>query len=342
MRILVTGMTNQQAGEGTRLGYEPVADLFAKALITAGHVVHRGVIAPGTDLDGFDVAFVGIVPPLSIASKHLYSALWTIAEAERRGLPLAFYLDDWAFPTLITKLGTCARNPHHLVKEFFSRRPAHAWAVEHVAELSAVVERLLYQDWPPTLIPTFTWGDHDKLMKPLPMVKHPVFVDPSAFARDYPVTETPERDRQWVLGTVSDQRRWLESLPLTWPVRYVGSRSSKADEAFQEKDLVQLYRDNRGVLSPPYRRILGTGWWRNRYVYAAQTRAVVFCGAGDVPGLDGAYDFTSIRGVEDLGDIQLDELAEWQSAELFKFQATRDQAAEVIARALARAVERVK
>lgn len=344
MKILVTGMTGQQCGTGTRLDYEPVADLFVKALIAAGHAVWHRDISPGPvgekTLDHFDVVFVGIVPPLSIASKHLHGALWTIAEAERRHLPLAFFLDDWAFPSLITKLGTCSRGPHHLVKPFFASRPNHEWAVAHLSELHAVIDRLLYLEWAPTVIPAFTWGDHSILGNRLPMAHQIEYVDPSSFARPYPITQPESRTRRWVLGTVSDQRGWLEKLQLTWPVWYIGSKSSKASESLKEPQLVQAYADNRGVLSPPYPRILGTGWWRNRFVYAASTRSILYCDPREAP-FSQAYNVPDLR-VEEMNDAELDEVADWQTTELHRRQMPSTFAACKMQDVIDAAIARVK
>lgn len=343
MRILVTGMTNQQAGEGTQLKYEPVADLFVKALRHQGHKVAHTALTAGDDigLEMFEAIFVGIVPPLSIASKYLYQALHAIAYAEKNGVPLVLYLDDWAFPTLITKLGTCSRGPHHLVKPFFARRPDHAWAVDHLSALAAVIDRLLEKEWPPTIIPAFTWGDHDVLAKRLPQARSTYFVDPSSFAREYEVTYPEIRDHRWVLGTVSDQREWLEKLELSWPVRYIGSRSSKAPERLSEAQLVQVYAENRGVLSPPYHRILGTGWWRNRLVYAARTRSILLGDFRDYVDLGDAYAHMP-RFIETLSDAALDELANYQREELFKRQASADEAAAVVGTALDEAMDKVR
>lgn len=342
MRVLVTGTTKQQIGGGTRLDYEPVADLLVKGLRRnqSWEVEHR-LVELGEVLTDYDVVFVGLVPPLSIASHYLYPALNAIYQCETQGIPLVLYVDDWAFPSLISKIKTAVNNPEHLTKPFFERRYGHAWALEHRDLLIGVLEDLLQEKWPPTVIPAFTWGDHQVLQDRLPMLDQAVFVDPSAFARPYAVTKPEAKKRRWVLGTVSDQRTWLNKQGLEWPVKYLGSRSSKADVKMKERDLVQLYQDSWGVLSPPYKQILGTGWWRNRFVYAAQSGAILLCDPGEAAQLSGAYQVAA-ADIEKMSDDELLGLANWQYRELTSRQMSRDAVYSTLQSAAAMALERLK
>lgn len=341
MRLLVTGTTKQQIGGGTQLDYEPVSDLFVKGLrhSSLNEVEHRLVELDEVVTD-YDAVLVGLVPPLSIASHYLYSALNTIHQCETQGVPLVLYVDDWAFPSLISKLRTAVKNPEHLTKPFFERRHGHAWALQHRDLLVGVLERLLEKPWPPTVIPAFTWGDHQVLQDRLPMLEDAFFVDPSVFARHYELKLNTSKLHQWVLGTVSDQRVWMGRQQFEWPVRYIGSRSSKAQEKMKEHELVQLYHDNWGVLSPPYKQILGTGWWRNRFVYAARAGAVMVCDPAEAFQLSGAYQVAP-RDIEKMSDTDLQDLAHWQHRELFTRQMTPDQSRDTLLDAVNLARERV-
>jgi hypothetical protein len=343
VRILVTGTTKQQIGGGTQLGYEPVADLFVKGLRfnPEWQVEHR-LAEIGEVITDYDAVFVGLVPPLSIASHYLYAALNTIHQCETQGIPLILYVDDWAFPSMIGKLKTAVKNPEHLTKPFFERRYGHEWAVVHRDLLVGVLERLLEQTWPPTVIPAFTWGDHQVLQDRLPMVQRAVFVDPSLFARGYAVHPVPPEDkqRQWVLGTVSDQRTWLGKQQLGWDVRYIGSRSSKATEKMQEQDLVALYAKSWGVLSPPYKQILGTGWWRNRFVYTSWMRSILFCDPGEAPQLGGAFQLNPLE-VSEMSVRDLANVADWQWREQAQRMMSRDRVHQTLRDAITASMERV-
>ena len=319
MKLLVTGTTKQQVGGGTALNYEPVADLFVKGLRLAGCEVEHRKTTIGEDLAPYDAVLVGLVPFFSIASNQLYHALDVIERAERDGHPILFFVDDWAFPRLVSNLNTHIRYPWQLTKEFFSSRASYDWACSRKPELQVIVERMRHKPWAPTIVPAFTWGDHQKLTGEVEMMTQPHYVDVSALAREYPLTFPPTRERRWVLGTVSDQRKWLDSLNLSWEVSHLGTKASKAPEKMPEADLVQLYAESWGVLSPPYKRILGTGWWRNRAVYAARAGAILLADPKEMPQLGEAYQVVP-SDVERMTDTELCSLAAAQREALFKHQ----------------------
>lgn len=333
MRVLVTGMTKQHIGGGNQIGYEPVADLFARAFELLGNDVDHRRAVIGEDLTGYGLVVVGVVPPLSVATNYLHSALWVIHECERTGVPLMFFVDDWQFTSITSKLGTVSRDANHLTKPFFAGRPDHEWALANVGLEMAVVHRLLEKDWPATLIPAFTWGDHTVLRSRLPRATGFV-IDPSVLARAYPVEWPEQRERRWVLGTVSDQRGWLETVRGAWPVEHVGGRASKAARSVPEAELVQLYADSCGVLSPPYTATLGTGWWRNRFVHAARTRAVLLADPREAPRLGDAYCGYGVEVIEAMTDPQLVELAAWQCRTLQMHQMTPGEIGEQLQRAV--------
>ena len=119
MKVLVTGITKQQCGGGTALGYEPVSDLFALGLTKAGVSVEHRRWELGEDPKQFDALLIGQVPFFSIASNNLYHAMDAIASAEEQGVPWLTYLDDWRFTQLFSNLATHMRHPHQLTKPFF-------------------------------------------------------------------------------------------------------------------------------------------------------------------------------------------------------------------------------
>jgi hypothetical protein len=342
MKILATGVTKQQCGYGTALGYEPVADLFVRALTLAGHEVDHRYTAPGDDLGQYDAVLVGVVPFFSIASNNLYAALDVIRRTEAAGKPLMTFIDDWGFTRLMSNINTHLRYPPEgqLTKPFFKGRLHYDWAVEHTDELMALIQRLQTEDWAPTLIPAFSWGDHAKMGDLLPIISDKVFVDVSPLARSYPVEWLDGRRREWVLGTVSNQTGWLAKLNLGWDTRHLGTKTSRAPEKLLEKDLVQLYAESWGVLSPPYKSILGTGWWRNRVVYAMRTGAILLSDPAEMPQLGDPYTMLP-AAIEAMTDSELHELA---SAQRHAFCTQQPRAIDVVDQvnaALTRAKERV-
>lgn len=202
----------------------------------------------------------------------------------------------------------------------------------------AVVQRLLHEPWGPTLLPAFSWGAHQKLRDLLPVAPDVTFVDPSVLAREYPIepARPAERRREWVLGTVSNQTAWLTDLGLTWPVDHLGTKTARAPIAVPEANLVARYGNAWGVLSPPYKRILGTGWWRNRFVYAMRAGAILLCDPAEAAALGPAYTLSSVD-VENATMQSLEVRVEAQREAFLAWQPPVDVVVEQVAAALTRA-----
>jgi hypothetical protein len=315
MRILVTGCTSQQIGRGTKLGYEPVIDLYVKALRDLGHTVdHRPVdLDAEGDFKTYDRVFVGLVPAGSMAATYLIEALVTLHRARDRA---TVYVDDWNFPAILGHLRGCRRWPRkRIMAAPVSGNRQKDWARKRKnwSELRAALDRTA-ERWPTVLIPRYAWGSNS-LGEEFPA--DVVHLDPTGYARSYTTLAEKMRTKRWVLGTVSDQRKWLDSLNLRWPVVYAGGTASKAEVKFQEADLVQLYQTSWGVLSPPYKRLFGTGWWRNRFLYAARHGAVLLCDPQEAPQLGEPYGQAEHR-IETWAINDLRELARSQHRRFFR------------------------
>jgi hypothetical protein len=341
MRCLVTGFSGQQSGRNTLIKYEAVSTVFARGLALAGADVEHRPYSLGENVTEFDAVFLGLVPPFSVAAHFANSALLCLRDAEKAGVPVVIYIDDWHFYQLFSNLKSILKNPLQLVKPFFAGRDLHSYTAEHLDELTAVVERLHTQPWPVTVVPAFTWGDHDKFAAELKLSADVIFTDISALAEEHPAPEPPcTRSRGWVLGTVSNQLEWLESLGLQWPVHHFGGKASRAAAKLPESDLVAEYYRNAGVLSPPYERIIGTGWWRNRFVHAARARSVLLGDPRDAASLDGSYVLDPSK-VEAMTGNELAELSAAQHQAFFQAQLPAEEAASLLLNAIAMAKARL-
>lgn len=317
MRVLMTGMSPPQCGRPTQTGYEHVSDLWAKALRAGGAEVHHRRVEPNEDLTDYDVALIGLVPPNSIAARYMYTAFDVIARAKASGCGLLFYVDDWRFYAIPHGVRVVANNPERRLRtnSMFDKLWHRDWAItDGWPVVCKVLEALRDRRWPTTLVPQFTWGD-DELMPELPTARQ-VHLDPSAFARKYEINQAnwQERRRAWVLGTFSDQRPWQDGLGLTWETDYIGTRRSKAERRLKEPELVNLYGQAWGVLAAPYGHS-GSGWWRNRFVYAAAANGVLYSDEREVKGLPGYW--KPAAEIEAMTDSQLVEHA-WNQRHLMQ------------------------
>lgn len=307
----MTGITRLECGLQPQLRYISNAELFATALREAGCEVDHKPIMPGDDLSGYDVAFVGLGPFLSITADRLYGALYTIGHAARQGCALAIYMDDWNFTRTLSNLRTIRNTGiRQLTKELFNTRHGYDWVVDNQEEVFDLCLKLLNTPWPTTVIPATTWGDLTKMASEVPTSRF-VHVDPSVVAETYhdiPTIAPADKERRWVLGVLKDERKWLDSLNLNWDVTYSGGVASKATERHKEADLVKLYARSWGVLSPPHIRVLGTGWWRYRFTAARVANSILLCDPREMPKLGPAFSIAP-RAIEDMSTTELTALA---------------------------------
>lgn len=315
MRVLMTGMSPPQCGRKTQTGYEHVSDLWGKALRAGGAQVEHRTVTVDEPLSEYDVCLVGLIPPNSIANRYLYTALSTIGRARMSGCALVLYVDDWRFGQITHGVRVVARDitKRLLNNSMFVNLVGRDWALTDRGQqtVTSVLNALDSRPWPTTLVPAFTWGDHDKLPS-LPAIKTEV-IDPTAFSRRYeiPQASDDQRDRTWIMGTFSDQRTWIDSLGLEWDVSYVGTRRSRSENGhLQEADLVASYGQAWGTLAAPYGHA-GSGWWRNRFVYSASAGAVMLASPQEVAGLGPDY-YRPGPEVEKMSDAELREFADTQ------------------------------
>lgn len=328
MKVLMTGMSPPQCGRKTLTGYEHVSDLWAKGLRAGGAEVHHRLVVPDEDLTEYDLALIGLVPPNSIAARYQYTALDVMARAKASGCGLLFYVDDWRFYAITRGVKAMAKNPvrRYIENPLFDKFYERDWAVgPGWSRIVKMIEALRDREWPPTIMPAFTWGLKEKI-PPMPS-KRTIVIDPSSFVREYDIPRVDDNMRRcaWVLGTFSDQRHWQDSLNLTWETDYIGTRRSKAEKRMKEWDLVKLYGEAWGVLGAPYEHT-GFGWWRNRFVYAAAGGAVMLNDPAETEGLVGYH--KPAAEIEDMTTVELREFADFQATLMQGSYSSRDEVAD--------------
>lgn len=345
IKVLMTGYTAQHIGSTRKLvKYGAVADLFADILRDGGCEVDHRRAMPDEDISGYDLVVCGQIALAALGSTYAYGALDVVSRARQNGCGLMFYIDDWQTQNIITSLKTITKvkSGERLVRESLgSARADLDWARANVSRIFPVVEALMDRPWPITLVPKFTWGDGSKVTYTLTS-REWVYTDLSPYAEEF-YTEIPtdeDRKTQWILGVLSDQRKWLEKMKLSWPVEYIGSRKSKADNKLTEKELVDLYAQSWGVLSPKYPHA-GSGWWRNRFVYTARTRSIMLADPAEVAPLGEPY-LVKASAIEAMSKPQLRELANAQADAFFKAQASKEQVVETVMAAVRKSIAEAK
>ena len=333
-RILQTGFTTQHVGRGTRFKYDPVAKLFADALRHYGYEVDHREVTPGEDLSGYDAIFSGLSPLNALSARYSYGGLHAWNEAERLDIPQIAYIDDWQTHLIQTAGRTLLKDPKRLVKPLMEKaRTEYEWAKEHYEELVPAIDKIVNQTWPTTVMALYDGGDWAKFDSRMPERKRVVGVDPTPFYTPYDtvIPDDSERERSWVFGILSDQRKWLDKTQMDWPLAHRGGKASKAEDGgMPETELVQMYADSWGVLSCPYWHS-GSGWFRIRHEHAMGTRSILYS-ENELSFISPVFD-VKIAEVEAMSDAQLRELADAQNKAWYDHKPSKDEVATRIGEA---------
>ena len=333
-KILITGFTNQHTGKGTRLKYDPVAKLFARAIEHAGYEVEHRPVVPEEDLSGFDLIFMGVSSLSSITAGYSYGALWAIGEAKANNLPILFYIDDWKMHGIQGNAVALLNKPETITKPFFEGRQHFDWAKENVDKVKAGLE-VLASDWFDVVMPLYKNGEHDLFKPKMPEGTNIIAIDPTDFYTEYDI-EIPDdeaRENSWVFGILSDQQNWLKKLDLGWDLAHRGSKASKAEAGgMPETDLVQMYANSWGVLSCPYWHA-GSGWLRIRHEHAAFTGSILVSQSKELSFISDAYDVT-VKDVESMTNDEKRVIADRQRHAWYKNKTTQDEAAAAMHEAI--------
>lgn len=338
MRVLVTGCTIRQCGEGdaTVRHYATVFDMVEQALRLAGHQVTRRRVHPGEELDhDYDCALIGVHALASMASSRKFGAVWTATR-----LPHAVMFQDWKVRTTAdhmhteTYLWKSSYLQGTMLRDFELAAP-HAALMDRVrARWSRRMRHVI--------LPMFPWADPEAFRKILRTVGEVRSWDVSPMLPPYGQPCAPfMRTREWICASLSNQTTWVDSLGATWPVARIFNgekwKGGQADWGFvPEAELVaERYSRAWGVLMPSYGRECLPGWWRSRPHFAAQAGAIVWADPSEGLGALGDQHDMSLIDVERLDYLGLTQLAVEQRQALARSTATREEAAERLSQVLA-------
>lgn len=331
MKILMTGTSARSVGS-TKIRYDYVAlsDIFERALRDLGHEVDRRPVSTDESdtLDEYDRALVLVNWVSSLSSMHDHEAGLAL---DRLGDRAILYVDDWRTQSLADDID------HHVLRDVgwdnhvfrFRKKEYAALTFGQTERIRAAYLSLIDETYPvrPMIGPFHPWGDPSKHLEvsKVPLNVRLLPIDPS------PMVHIPFetflkfrrfRRRQWVLATLQNHDRWLKKLDLGWPlVQYGGVkkggggiRAGGPDRVVPERDVVQAYADNGGMLVAPYANE-GSGWWRPRYTFALETNTPIYVGSRVDAELIGPSFTNEVADIEAATDDELDALAARQAAQ---------------------------
>jgi len=312
-KVLITGFTAPQVGSARTNGINHVPGALANAARRGGFDVDHRVVALGESLHRYDAVIVCVMSLLSLTTSYALGALWALAK--RRDAVIV--VDDWQTATIVAQFQTAAERPDYYLTSpqvlSAAKRPGVELLRRRTPERAAIFAELtrLSRRWEPHPVaaPVFPWGNVHKLNLP---TRRPLAFDPSSGAATYTIVprSNRERERCWVLASLFDHAKWLETQELIWPIEVYGQKRH-GHARLTEAQVVQRYAEVWGVLAHTYDHAL-SGWWRPRFLHAAQAGAILY---GDRAELEliapDAYTFP--RAIEEASLSKLRELADHQA-----------------------------
>lgn len=331
--MLLTGSTPMQVGsDRTQLKIVTAAACWASAFREMGYDVDWRAVTPGEDLSSYGCVCVVLNQPCSISSSHVFGAIWSLRERP----DAVMFLDDWQVGQLVTGFQTCARSRERTFRltKYWNKAkmsPVH----ENKDVLFNAVMTLAAGDWRwPVVVPTLGDGDVSLLGVPGKVVG----VDPTSFALRYNCPEDCVKSRRWVQASLTNKPLpklgWdvlgYGMLDRSQGVGGIGSAGQLAQPRLPESSLMNVYAENWGVLSPAHPHA-GSGWWRVRYLMAADAGCVLSADPKEAACLGDPYmKASSVSYVESLSDGGLSKLADSQLRRLRSITWSKDRVASTL------------
>lgn len=327
MKILLTGFTTRMAGsERIRYDYVTSVSVLKDALTRAGHQVEQRTVRVGESLKGYDAALVGLCPPNSLTARFIFGSFWTLNAMNRR---VALYADDWSIINVQNAIRTMLKvYPDRLFRLENRVDRDVAQEARYLPIWQGILQNLAGECSWPILLPLFSWGKPEVLLDGVLKTRGLVY-DPTAYhLENYTERASEPRERRWVLATLQDHSSWVDKQRFTWPVLTMGNR--RRGEPFQpEAKIFELYTRSWGVLSPLYPKN-GSGWWRHRYLMAAQAGAVLYADPKDARHIPCRHYQVSRAHLEAAADDELAAIAAGQREFLLQSAWRRDQVIEAL------------
>lgn len=261
MRILITGSTSPQASSKTAQKIPTFASLLYHHLLSKGVSVdfkEPSIHFNETDLDQYDLVFVGIAPPTSLSATRIYPAFLT-ANIALRSEKLVLFVDAPEPYKIQASIKSCYLNISDLQKNFYQMRKFYSEFVSNKnfqKEVYEFIEFLHTQEWPTLLYPTLPWSNDETIRKALPNTKRiiPLNLDSTLIQVGHISPNLDLGKTYWTCD--SEKTSWAKKTAKTLALPVLPTRARRWD--LEEATLSRM-RNSVGTLVSLYRS--GEAWW---------------------------------------------------------------------------------
>lgn len=320
-KLLITGGSAIHVGSDRRpVKYAVPNQVIVDTMEQAGWEVHRRVVEPGENLDGYDKVLVYLINPVTFTAQSIYGALWALGQ--RSDAMVA--IDDWQSRQILSGFKTAVKEDYkRLLKPILPRKFRERLADPGIFKVVTASATELTK---PELARDGVWhafAAGNPLKMPFYKLQRIHNYDPSSYFQaeytklvpNFESIHTPIKERRWLMASLLSKQSWLERQNFGWDVTSYGNKK-QGQQRIDEVELCQVYINSWGVVSPPH-GIHGSGWWRIRYLLAAMAGCIVI-GDPRETNLFG-HDYTvTAKHVEGLSTPELGQLAELQRTRFFE------------------------
>ncbi len=289
MKALLTGCTARQTGGRVHMQYLDQQDVYAYCLDKLGYEVEKRVVIPGENLDQYDVIICSLAPAASMGSTYIFGALWVMVSRP----DCILSVEDWRCQDIVghfrgpmTKLNSkgvyhAFNGPTGQNRHSFDLVMANKSLKE---VLFARCVQMGHGTWDhPMLVCAFDGGDLSLLKLPARELVRFCYGGFYWGKYDGRTVSDSARRKVWVSAALSDVAdKWIDKKlkTLQWPIIRIGYKKA-GQPRMPEEELFQLYCQNWGVLSAPYKHAK-SAWYRDRFQLASEAGAVWGCQPDEV------------------------------------------------------------
>lgn len=274
--LLLTGSTAMQVGSRkTQMGILTSMACWKTAFEEMGYDVDWRIVIPGEDISRYDVVACSLNKPNVRSASYVDGVVWSLAQ--RRDALIM--VDDWQVSGVVSDFKSASATEERF---FRLRVDENGKATKYSTDNRKTREVILRKavalgnsTWPHVVVPPII-GDGNVGLLNLPGYVIPI--DPTQFARRYEAVVAKKKLR-WVQASLLEKPAPRTSWPLVsygWrnASKGQGGYGKNAQERIKEEDLMKVYCESWGILSPAHPHA-GSGWWRVRYLMSADACCVL-------------------------------------------------------------------
>jgi hypothetical protein len=333
MKILCTAFNSAALTEAThRWHIRNAVGAYVAALRDLGHDVDwRRSTMDDADLvqtrrDQYDVIIANVVPPLSLVAIDWIPVVRLMNAATERGIPVIMSIDDWNTDNVTRRVERNGENPSLVLgKDFHAKRAGYEWAMaDHDRYVRMCFDFAATKF--PTLVCAYEFGTAEGFARLASRLPGRVYqLDPTPYVHHNYYPQMPaKRDRVWVMSSLACHNKWLSEHEWKWPGEYyltVGEKwppppGWEIHPPIKQHDIIERYGQVWGVLLQPYKRMLSSGWWRDRWVTATRSGTVLYVDPADAGRLTDHNFRREIGDIENMSTEDLARLANRQREEI--------------------------